>query len=47
MAEVHDGDAVREVFDHGEIVGDEEIGESELALEFFEQIDDLRLDGDI
>jgi hypothetical protein len=30
-----------------QIVCDEEVGELELALEVLEQVDDLRLDGDV
>ena len=43
-AEIHDDDAVGDVFDDGEIVGDEEVGEAELALQIVQQVDDLRLD---
>lgn len=33
LSEVHDGDVVGEIFDDGEVMGDEEIGESEFLLE--------------
>ena len=46
-AEVHDHDPVADVTHHREVVRDEEIGEVELALEILEQVDDLRLDGDV
>ena len=47
MAEVHDGDAVGEVADDAEVVGDEEVREVEFALDVLEQIEYLGLDGDI
>ena len=47
LAEVHHGDPVRDVFDHGEVVGYEDVGEVELLLQVLEQVDDLRLDRDV
>ena len=44
LAEVHDGDAVRDVAHDREIVRDEEVREPELCLEILEEVDDLRLD---
>ena len=32
------------MLDHGEVVGDEQIGEPELVLQVHQQVDDLRLD---
>ena len=32
---------------HREVVGDEQVGEAELLLQVFEQVDDLRLDRDV
>ena len=46
-AEVHDGDAVAEVFDHSQVVRDEEVGEAEVFLEVVEKIENLRLNGNI
>ena len=46
-SEVHDRDAVRNVVDYQEVVGDEQVRDSELLLEFFEHIDDLGLDGNV
>ena len=43
----HHGDAVAQVAHNGHGVRDEEIGEAEVALEFFEQVHDLRADADI
>ena len=44
LAEVHDGDAVGDVPDDRQVVGDEDVGEAELVLQVLEQVDDLRLD---
>jgi len=46
-AEVHDGDIVANVFDDGEIMGDEEIGQAELSLEVRQEINDLGLNRDV
>ena len=46
-AEVHDGDAVAEVFHHSQVVRDEEVGEAEVFLEVVEKIENLRLNGNI
>ena len=43
-AEVHHRDAVADVADHAEVVGDEQVGQAELALQVREQVEDLRLD---
>ena len=47
LANVHDGDAVTDVLNHTEVVGDEEIGEVKLVLELQEQIQDLGLHRDV
>ena len=47
LAFVHDGDAVADVLDDGHVVGDEEVGEAELVAEVGEEVEDLRLDGDV
>src|ERR1700730_1701697 len=47
LAEVHHSDAIADVLHHGEVVGDEDIREPEFALQVLEQVDDLRLDGDV
>ena len=44
---VHHRDLVAHVLDHPEVVGDEEIGEVVLALEAPEEVQDLRLHGDV
>src|SRR5205809_4388138 len=46
-AEIHDGNAVRHVLDDRQIVADEEQREAELPLQILQQVDDLRLDGDV
>ena len=47
VAQVHHGDVVREVVDHGQVVGDEDVGQTHLLLKLFQQVQDLRLDGDV
>ena len=42
LSGVEDGDAVGDVAHDGEIVGDEQVGDAELALKILEQVDDLR-----
>src|SRR5581483_1787688 len=46
-AQIHDRYSRDYVGDHREIVGDEEVGEAELVLQILQQVDHLRLDGDI
>ena len=43
-AQVHDPDPVADVLDHGEVVGDEQVGQAELLLEVVEQVQHLALD---
>jgi hypothetical protein len=38
LAEIHDGDPVADVLDDREVVGDEEIGEPELALQIAQRL---------
>ena len=45
--EIHHADAVGDVRDHREVVGDEEVGEAELALQVLHQVQDLRLHRDV
>ena len=35
------------MFDHGKIVGDEQVGEPQIAFETDQQVDDLGLNGNI
>ena len=42
--EVHDGDLGRDVAHHGQIVGDEQVGQTELLLQVLQQVDHLALD---
>jgi hypothetical protein len=46
-AQVHDGDAIRDVANHGQVVGDEEIGQTESGLQVRQQVHDLGLDRDV
>ena len=46
-AQVHNGYPVADVADDREVVGDEQVGQLELVLEAFEQVDDLGLDRDV
>jgi hypothetical protein len=43
----HDRDRVADRPDDREVVRDEEVGECKVALEIFEQIEDLRLNRDV
>ncbi len=45
LTEIHYGNAVGDVFDDAEVVGDEQVGEIEGFLEVFEEVDDLSLYG--
>ena len=47
LAQIHDGDAVADVANHQDVVGDEEIGQAHLLLELHEHIDHLGLDGHV
>ncbi len=47
LAQVHDRDPVGRVVHHGQVVGDEQVGQAVLLLEVLEQVDDLRLHGDV
>ena len=47
LAEVHHHHAVGDVADDVEVVGDEDVGEAELALQVLEQVEDLRLHRDV
>ncbi|PZG07378.1 acetyl-CoA carboxylase carboxyltransferase subunit beta, partial [Nonomuraea aridisoli] len=43
LAEVHDGDPVADVAHHRQVVGDHHVGQVQLFLQVFEQVDDLGL----
>src|SRR5262249_6932970 len=43
-AEIHDQYTIREMFDHAEIVSNEQIGKIEIATQVHEQVEDLCLD---
>ncbi len=46
-AQIHDGDAVRDVLDHSEVVCDEKQRQIQLRLQLLQQVEDLGLNGDI
>ena len=47
LAGVHDRDPVAQPGDHAEVVGDQQHDEPEPLLEVGDQVEDLRLDGDV
>src|SRR5438132_587464 len=47
FAEIHDSDPVANMLNDSQVVGDKKIREVHLLLEFLQEIDDLRLDGNI
>ncbi len=46
-AEIHDGQAVADMADHRQIVGDDHGGEAELALQVLDQVEHVALHGDV
>ena len=42
-----DGNLIADMFNHGEVMGDEEVGEIELFLKIHQKIDDLGLDRNV
>src|SRR6185437_16413799 len=46
-ARLHDGDARGELRDNGKIVRNQEKSEGKFALELFEELEDLRADGNV
>lgn len=47
FAEIHNADAVRDMANDAEIVGNKQISKSEIRLQVLKHIDDLRLNGDV
>ena len=47
LAQIHDGDLVADILDDGEIVRDEQVGQADFPLQRPQEIEDLRLDGDV
>ncbi len=47
LAQVHDRHPVGDVADHGEVVGDEQVGQSQAVLQILQEVDDARLDGHV
>ena len=46
-SEVHHRDAMADVLHYRQIMGDEQVGQPELVLQVHQEIDHLRLDGDV
>ena len=47
FAQIHDHDALADVFDHRQIVRHKQISDAALALEVLQQVDDLGLHGNV
>ena len=47
LAEVHHRHPIGDVADDGQVVGDEQVGQAELVLQLFEEVDDAGLDADV
>ncbi|MNC39681.1 hypothetical protein D3C75_883510 [compost metagenome] len=47
FALVHHRHPVADMLDHGQVMGDEQIGQAQPLLQFLQELDDLRLDGHI
>jgi len=42
-AQIHHSDAIGDVADHRQVMGDEDVGDPELVLDLLQQVHDLRL----
>ena len=47
FAQIHDGNPVADVLHHGQVVGNQEVGQPKIILEINHQVEHLRLDGDV
>jgi hypothetical protein len=47
LPEIHHGDAIRDVLNCAEIMGNEQISQSQPILQLLQQIEYLRLNGDV
>ena len=47
LAQIHDADAVGDVLDNAQVMGDEQVGQTHLLLQILEHIDDLCLNGNV
>ena len=47
FAQVHDANPITHMLDSGQVVADQEIGDPEFSLQIFQEIKNLRTDGDI
>ena len=46
-SQIHDAHPVRNMADHGQVMGDKKIGQTQLFLQLAKQVDDLGLDGHV
>ena len=47
MSHIHNADTVGNMFYHGKVMGDEEVGQTQLFLKLDQQVDDLCLNGHV
>src|SRR5690554_575619 len=47
LAQIHHGNTIRNMAHHAQVVSNKQISQSKLLLQFFQQVDDLSLDGNI
>ena len=47
LAQIHNADAVGNVLDNAQVVGDEQVGQPHLLLQVLKHVDDLRLDRNV
>lgn len=44
---IHNRNIIREIFYNGQVMGNEDIGQSQILLQLFEQVQNLRLNGNV
>ena len=47
FAQIHDANPSAHMLDSGQVMADQEIGDTDLSLQIFQEIENLRTDGDI
>jgi hypothetical protein len=47
FAQVHDANPITHMLDSGQVMADQEIGDAAFSLQIFQEIENLRADGDI
>ena len=47
LAQIHDADAVGDMLDNAQVMGDEQVGQTHLLLQILKHIDDLCLNGNV